>query len=165
MASKKKKEKTWEEIEKEQYANEEYAWVWDEVDHFKMVQYFRRFCCHMISTGLEMKGEPEEKRMERLEAIMESEEWEMSEDEMLEWLPDSIIEEELEIKSIKHGTEHVMTELQFAELCNKLAERGVYKMMADLEKQGLLKLCWNDELKDFTYMPVDPDDDWKRGKK
>lgn len=171
---KKKIEKTLEEIEKywekeaEAFAD---SWVWSEEDEPEMRQYLRHFCCHMVWTGLEalQTGITQEEREQILNEIMESGEWQLSEEEMLMYLPEHILKEELDkVSPFKEGIRE-MGELKFANLCNKLAEKVVYGMMNELEKKGYLTLAWDATKNDFVYQPGpnSPDiegEGWKKNK-
>ncbi len=166
--NKKKKTKTWEEIEKEHEMMEAATWTWTEEDEPEMRQYLRQFCCHMVWTGLEalQTGITQEEREEMLNEIMESKQWQLSNEEMLNYLPEQTLKEELDkIAPFKDGIRE-MEEIMFAKLCNKLAEKAVYGMMSELEKKGYLTLAWDATKNDFVYKPgpkspLDEGDEWK----
>lgn len=153
--------------------NDAMDWEWTKDEDDKMLTYFQRFATHMVDTGLKMlethegKGITEEERSDVLFNIMNNEDWQLSQEDMDRDLPKEQIKETLE-KYITHDGEYrILTEIQHFHLCNKLAELCVYNMLNNMEKAGLLKLCWDDKKKDFIYMPVEKDDEgeeWKKGK-
>lgn len=177
MPSKKPNKKKKKEIEQtledlEKYWEKEadpLMWTWTEEDEPEMRTYLRQFCCHMVWTGLEalQSGITQEEREEMLNEIMETKRWQLSTDEMLLYLPEYNIQEELDkIAPFKDGVRE-MGEIQFAGLCNKLAEYAVYGMMKELERKGYLTLAWDSTKNDFVYQPGpkspgDEGDEWKK---
>ena len=151
---KKKKELTWEEIEKQNYDNEEIDLAWPKDQDQGIIDYLRVLCSHMVWSGLEFAGQPEEVRMNVLDEIMETKRYQLTEEEMVDYLPDDVIKEQLYLRA-KEIEENVYTlpELTFHKLCNKLAELAVYRMMQNLEKQGYLTLGWDADKNDFVYRP------------
>ena len=151
----KKKSKTWEDIEREKEALEN-EWLWDECDDKEMQTYLRRFCCHMVWTGLDAISNQlsPESREELLTEIMETQRWQLSEEEMLLYIPDVMLLEELQKYAplTENGTRE-MNEVQFMLLCNRLAEIAVFNMMNELEKKGFLTLAWDSTKNDFVYKP------------
>jgi hypothetical protein len=167
----KKKSKTWEEIEKEKELENisEGNWVWDKEDDGEMKQYLRRFCCHMVWTGLDAisNGLSQESREEILNEIMETKRWQLSDEEMYLYIPDIMLDEEVEKYAPLQEGVREMNEVQFMMLCNRLAEVAVYNMMAELEKKGYLTLAWDATKNDFVYKqgPKSPEiegEDWKK---
>lgn len=152
---------------------EEFVWDWTEEDDDDVVLYFQRFATHMVDTGLKMiethdsKAITEQERADILFKIMETEDWQISQEDMDRDLPKEQIKEIME-KYIEHDEEvRILSEKKHFDLSNKLAEVCVYNMLANMEKEGVLKLCWDDKKKDFIYMPVEKDDDgeeWKNRK-
>lgn len=154
--NKKKKSKTWEEIEREKESDMGTGeWVWDEDDDIEMKQYLRKFCCHMVWTGLEAisHGLNESDRENMLNEIMETKRWQLSEEEMLLYIPDIMLDEEVEKYAPLTEGAREMNEIQFMMLCNRLAEIAVYNMMNELEKKGFLTLAWDANKNDFVYKP------------
>lgn len=167
----KKKTKTWEEIEKEKELENIEAgnWVWEKEDDAEMKQYLRRFCCHMVWTGLDAISNnlSQTSREEILNEIMETKRWQMSDDEMYLYIPDIMLDEEVEKYAPLKEDVREMNEVQFMLLCNRLAEIAVYNMMGELEKKGFLTLAWDSDKNDFVYKPgpKSPDtegDEWKK---
>lgn len=135
-------------------------------EHLDDVLYeLRRMACIMVHVGLEMGPQtPEEIRLKHVMEIFTSEENVMSEEEMDNLAP---YDEALHIlKNYMRIEEGIcsLSEQNYTEVCNKLSEQVVYRLLQHMEKEGLVKLCWDEEKKDFIYMPVDHDkgEDWKK---
>jgi len=158
MAKKKKKIKN----------NIQDYWEWEVTEDEFIIDHLQKLANHMVLTGIEMgpNGDPE-KRLDRLEAIMESGEWELSQEEMDLYLPKSTIKEYLYKFSTKKDFEcRSMFNEDYLTMLNKLSEMCVYGLMKKLADIGYLKLCWDPNKNDFIYMPnTDFNDDGESWKK
>jgi hypothetical protein len=144
----------------------DFLWEWEADEEPDIITHMQRLANHMVKTGIEMgmhrTAADEEARADRIDKIMETEEWEVSQEEMDLYLPKSIILEKLHEYSQLNDGIRSLNEAECYELTNKLAEICVYGMMKDLEVKGIIKLCWDPKRSDFVYVPVDPDgDEWK----
>jgi hypothetical protein len=164
MAKRKSKKKQPEPVKQE--FNEDFIWEWTSKEEPEIILYMQRLANHMVSTGLEMglkrTPEEEEARLDHVEKIMETGEYEMSQEEMEYYLPTSLVKEKLYEYSkpapfSDDSTMRFMTDESNFNLCNKLAELCVYAVMRELEKQGYLKLSWDPDKNDFVYVPVKDD--------
>jgi hypothetical protein len=101
---------------------------------------------------------------------METKRYQLSEEEMIDYLPDEVVREQLyKVSSEIEDNIYTMPELDFHKLCNKLAELAVYRMMQNLEKAGYLTLAWDAEKNDFVYKPGpnspnNEGEEWKKKK-
>lgn len=145
---------SWADIEKTMYNddNNDFAWSVENLD--PICDFLQKLACHMVWTGLEMQGQPEEMRLRVLDEIMETKRYQLSEEEMHTQMPyDTIKEQLLKFSTKLEEGVYTVGEEAFSVLCNKLAELAVYKVMQDLEKQGYLTLAWDDTKNDFVYKP------------
>ena len=161
-----KKELTWEEIEKQQFSEDDMDLAWPKDQDQGIVDYLRVLCSHMVWSGLEFAGQPEEIRMNILDEIMETKRYQLSNEEMLDYLPDEVVREQLYLKAKEvENNIYTLPEFDFHIMCNKLAELAVYRMMQNLEKMGYLTLAWDANKNDFVYKPgpkSNEGDDWKK---
>lgn len=157
---------SWSDIEKAMYESQSEDVCWSEENLEPICDYLQKLACHMVWTGLEMQGQPEEMRLRVLDEIMETKRYQLTEEEMQQQMPFPVIKEQL----LKYSKEaepglYVIGEVVFSELCNKLAELAVYKVMQDLEKQGYLTLAWDATRNDFVYKPgpkSQEGDEWRK---